>query len=221
MSDTTTTKKKTNIETMSLATKLAAIGKRIGAVDKKGTNTQQKYNFIEYSEVASRVRTLFDEYHVIIIPEVVNVEYDEVVNKYGGKGYHYLLNMDFTIINGDNAEDRECMTWVGEATDYGDKGINKAETAGTKYFLMRLFNISEKGDDDPDRTTPAEAINTEVASLVGEFSEQELATAKLHLGMCENEEKLKNVYKGLGKIAKHPEIIKYTNIKLQALKRGE
>ena len=216
-----TAKKKDGIESMSLATKLATIGRKIGAVDKKGMNTQQKYNFIEYSEVASRVRTLFDEYHVIIIPEVVDVKFDEVTNKYGGKGYHYILTMDFTIVNGDNAEDRECMSWLGEATDYGDKGINKAETAGTKYFLMRLFNISEKGDDDPDKTTPAESVNPEVAHIVNKFSEQEIATAKLHLGMCDSEEKLKTTYKGLGEIAKHPEIIKYTNQKRINLKKGE
>lgn len=213
-----TVKKK---EALSLATKLAIIGKKIGAVDKKGINQQQKYNFIEYSEVASRVRSLFDEYHVIIIPEVEDVSFDEVVNKYGGKGYHYILRMNFTIINGDDEEDRECMKWLGEATDYGDKGINKAETAGTKYFLMRLFNISEKGDEDPDNTTPAETISTEVTGLIKKFNKQELATAKVHLGMCSDKESLEKTYKGLGDIAKHPEIIKYTNQKLSELKKGE
>ena len=46
------------------------------------------------------------------------------------------------------------MGWLGESADYGDKGVNKAETSGTKYFLMRLFNISEKGEEEADSKTP-------------------------------------------------------------------
>jgi len=62
--------------------------------------------------------------------------------------------MKFTIINGEDTKDREEYSWLGEATDFGDKGINKAETSGVKYFIMRLFNISEKGEADADAFSP-------------------------------------------------------------------
>lgn len=194
--------------TLSLASKLAAIGKEIGAVDKSGRNTQQNYAYIEYGVVAGRIRELFDKYHIIIIPNVDNVIQDEITNKYGNKGYHYILNMTFTLINGDDVEDQEIASWAGEASDYGDKGINKAETSGTKYFLMRLFNISEKGDDN-DGNTPDEITETKKKS---KFSDQEIATAKLKLGSCGDLETLKNTYQGLGDISKDAEIIKYTNV---------
>ena len=114
--------------------------------------------------------------------------------------------MSFTLINGDCPEDQEVATWAGEASDYGDKGINKAETAGTKYFLMRLFNISEKGDEDADAQTPAEMKETRPAS---KFSRQTLAEAKLRLGMAADIAELKSVYTSLGEVAKDPEIIKF------------
>lgn len=190
----------------SLASKLAAIGNEIGKIDKTGRNQQQNYAYIEYGVVAGRIRELFDKYKVIIIPNVDNIQQDEITNKYGGKGYHYILQMSFTLINGDCPEDQEVATWAGEASDYGDKGINKAETAGTKYFLMRLFNISEKGDEDADAQTPAEMKETRRAS---KFSRQTLAEAKLRLGMAADIAELKSVYTSLGEVAKDPEIIKF------------
>ena len=191
----------------SLATKLAAIGKEIGAIDKSGKNQLQNYNYIEYGVVAGRIRELFDKYHIIIIPSVDNVEADEITNKYGGKGYHFVLNMTFTLINGEDKDDREVATWAGEASDYGDKGINKAETAGTKYFLMRLFNVSEKGEDN-DANTPEVAESSRPKT---KLSEHELAKAQLRLGMCKDVEELGEAYKSLGVVGQDPAVIQYTN----------
>ncbi len=199
---------------LSLASKLATIGKEIGAIDKSGRNTQQNYTYIEYGVVAGRIRELFDKYHIIIIPNVNDIQQDEITNKYGGKGYHYILSMTFTLINGENPEDQEIASWAGEASDYGDKGINKAETAGTKYFLMRLFNISEKSDDN-DANTPYEMTETRKAS---KFSDQEIATAKLKLGASKDIEELRSNYQELGELGKDSEIIKYTNKMKASLK---
>lgn len=197
---------------MSLAAKLAAIGKEIGAVDKSGRNTQQNYAYIEYGVVAGRIRELFDKYHIIIVPSVDNVQQDEITNKYGGKGYHYILTMTFLLINGDDNEDREVASWAGEASDYGDKGINKAETAGTKYFLMRLFNVSEKGDEDADKITPPEMVETISAPKKGfpsHHSKAEIDEAKVRLAAVKDLQELKAEYGKLGALALDPEIIEY------------
>lgn len=199
-----------NNKPLSLASKLAAIGKEIGAVDKSGKNRQQKYDYIEYGVIAGRIRELFDKYHIIIVPNVDSVKCDEIATKSGAKGYHYILTMTFTLINGDDSEDREIASWAGEASDYGDKGINKAETAGTKYFLMRLFNISEKGEEEADKKTPEQAIAQHFGKPTEPlFSPAAIAEAKIKLGVCTSMEELKNAYKGLGSIAKAPEVIKY------------
>ena len=202
-------------KSMTLASKLAAIGKEIGAVDKSGKNTQQNYNYIEYGVVAGRIRELFDKYHIVIVPSVENVNQDEVTNKFGGKGYHYLLEMSFTIVNGDDTEDKMISKWIGEATDYGDKGINKAETAGTKYFLMRLFNVSEKGEAEADSESPAPMTETrsKVASngFSGRYTKADVDEAKVKLSMAKDVEELKIVYAKLGGIMLDKEIIAYKN----------
>lgn len=134
----------------SLAAKIAAISKDLGAIKKGGHNKEQHYDFIEYAAVSGKIRELLDKHGVAIIPTVTDYERDDVTSRNGATGYHYTLKMTFTVINADDQEDKIVATWMGESTDWGDKGINKAETSGTKYFLMRLFNISEKGDADND-----------------------------------------------------------------------
>lgn len=193
----------------SLATKLAAIGREIGAVDKSGKNTQQNYAYIEYGVVAGRIRELFDKYHVIIIPSVESVQQDEIMNKYGGKGYHYVLTMTFDIVNGDDPDDREIASWTGEASDYGDKGINKAETAGTKYFLMRLFNVSEKGEEEADKSTPSTVVASESRRTGRQFTKTEISAAKVALGMATDMQDLKARYSKLGEVALEREVIDY------------
>lgn len=141
---------------LTLAAKLAKIGQAVGAIEKSGVNQQQRYNFIPYSEVAARTREQLAKNNVAIVPMVTEVERDEVRTRNGSVGYHYILKMEFTITDGDS-DSRIVSEWFGESTDYGDKGINKAITSGTKYFLMRLFNVSEAESEDADATTPEEA----------------------------------------------------------------
>lgn len=147
---------------LSLASKLAAIGNEIGVTAKTGTNAQQKFDYIEYATVSGKVRSLFDKYKVIILPQVDDYEVKEVKNKYGNIGYHYTLRMSFLIKDGESDESFE-RKWLSESIDFGDKSINKAETAGTKYFYMRLFNVSEKGEQETDKITP-EIVASESAN---------------------------------------------------------
>ena len=194
---------------LSLASKLAAIGKEIGAVDKSGKNAEQNYNYIEYGVVAGRIRELFDKYGVIIVPSVESIDQDEITNKYGRKGYHYIMHMTFMLINGDDPDDREIASWAGEASDYGDKGINKAETAGTKYFLMRLFNVSEKGEEDADKTTPEPMSETRPMAGKKDGRDVAIADAKIKLAMAQSMDELKAVYAKLGALALDPLVVEY------------
>lgn len=141
-------------DNISLAAKLAQIAEEIGTTAKAGTNKEQGYKYIEYAAVSGKMRSLLAKYHIIIVPTVEDYEKDEISSKSGSAGFHYVVRMRFVAINGDKPDDRIEATWLGESTDYGDKGVNKAETSGTKYFYMRLLNISEKSDEDADSVTP-------------------------------------------------------------------
>ena len=179
---------------LSLGAKLARIGKEIGKVDKTGKNQQQRYDYIEYGVVAGRIRELFDEYRVIIIPSVVEYSQDNITTRNGGVGYHYTLKMRFQIINGDDPQDTISADWMGESADYGDKGINKAETSGTKYFLMRLFNVSEKGEEEADAKTPKFDKSEPNPKKTPKTSVRDISYAVSALEQCKTMDDLKKTY---------------------------
>lgn len=140
-----------NTKELNLYQKLAAITGEIGTVAKAGKNKEQGYNFIEYAAVAGLLRSLFAKYNVICLPKMGERQATEVTTSRGTRGTYVLIHFEFTFINGDKPEEREVIPWIGEALDYGDKATNKAATGALKYCLMRTFNVSEKGDEDPDQ----------------------------------------------------------------------
>lgn len=144
--------------------KLAKISGEIGVVAKDGKNNEQKYAFIEYAAVAGKLRTLFAKYGVVIVPRIKSQERTEITSKYGAKGFHTLAKLEFQVVNADDPSDHFMVEWESEAADYGDKATNKAATAALKYYEMRQFNISEKGDDSDEVTPP------EIAGAAGSAS---------------------------------------------------
>lgn len=140
--------------------KLLAITEEIGKIDKTGTNTMQGYKFIEQAQVVAEVRVQLAKHGVMIIPETVSRELErhEVTRSNGKPGVdvHARVASRYTLVNADNPDEKMICEWdAGEAIDSGDKATNKATTASHKYFLMKLFNISDK--DDPDAESPVAA----------------------------------------------------------------
>lgn len=134
---------------MSIYEKLNAIMDVVGKIEKTGRNTSQNYNFIEQSVVMAKLRPLFVEYGLLLLPGVNKTNYTTTAS---GKMTVAQLDMHFTLVNVDNPSERLEFPWSSEGADNGDKAINKAETAGEKYFLLKLLMISEK--DDPDADSP-------------------------------------------------------------------
>lgn len=154
-------KKSSDVRSLNIYQKLAEITGKIGVIDKGGKNTEQNYAFIEYAAVAGKLRTLFAEYGVLIIPRMpksADHQREEITTKYGNKGVAILIDFTFEIVNADKPDDKFDVTWTGEAADYGDKGTNKAATSALKYYLMRQFNISEKGEDNDEHAIDRGAV---------------------------------------------------------------
>lgn len=139
---------------LNLYQKLAKITGEIGVIAKDGNNQQQKYKYIEYETIAGKFRELFSKYNVVLIPSMVEQERTSITTARGASGVSTVCHFEFTVVNADKPDDRFVVKWQGEAADYGDKATNKAATAAVKYYLMRQFNISSKGDEDPDSQTP-------------------------------------------------------------------
>jgi len=159
------TKDQLDTSTLNIYQKLARITGEVGLIKKGGTNKDQGYAFIEYAAVAGELRGLFAKYGVVIVPRMaiaVDQQRTEVASKYGAKGNHALIDFAFDVVNADKPDDRFTVPWTGESQSFDDKGTNKAATSALKYYLMRQFNISEKGDD-PDEVTPIAVAVTRAA----------------------------------------------------------
>lgn len=138
---------------VNLYQRLLAITQEIGKIDKTGRNSQQGYTFIEQAQVVAEVRAQLAKHGVMIIPETISRTIDRFENAKGTTMFHANVVSRYTLINVDNPEERMVCEWdAGEALDSSDKATNKATTASNKYFLMKLFNISDK--DDPDSESP-------------------------------------------------------------------
>lgn len=144
----------TETQQLNIYQKLAKITGEIGVIAKDGNNQQQKYKYIEYETIAGKFRELFSKYGVVLIPSMVEQERSAITTSRGSSGLSTVCHFEFTVVNADKPDDRFMVKWQGEAADYGDKATNKAATAAVKYYLMRQFNISSKGDEDPDSQTP-------------------------------------------------------------------
>ncbi len=156
-------KQSSDVRSLNIYQKLSAIMGDIGVVEKGGKNTEQNYAFIEYAAVAGKLRALFSEYGVLIVPRMPKASEhvrEEITTKYGSKGVAILIDFTFEIINADKPDDKFEVTWTGEAADYGDKGTNKAATSALKYYLMRQFNISEKGEDNDEHSVDRGSTET-------------------------------------------------------------
>lgn len=139
---------------LTLAAKIAKVAAEIGPIEKDGFNNEQRYKFIEYAAVAAQIRKKQAEVGIAIIPQINSYACQQIKTAKGRSGFHYLLDMTFTIVNTDDSSDKQEVKWFGESTDFGDKGINKAITSAVKYFAMRLYNISEKDEKEADQETP-------------------------------------------------------------------
>jgi hypothetical protein len=145
------------IAKLNIYQKLAAITGEVGVVKKGGRNQEQGYSFIEYAAVAGELRSLFWKYGVVVVPRMQSPSKQrhlDITSKGGKAGYYVQIEFYFTIVNADNPDDHFNVSWTGEAADFGDKATNKAATSALKYYLMRQFNISEKGEEEADASTP-------------------------------------------------------------------
>jgi hypothetical protein len=134
-------------EKLNLYQKLAAISGSVGSIAKTGTNQSQNYSFIEQAQVISTLKPLLEAQHIVIMPEIV--EHNLVQKEKGAK---VIVHMKFTVVDGDNPDDRFEANWYAEGDDTLDKATSKAGTSGEKYFLMKLFKISDRDDPDAQST---------------------------------------------------------------------
>lgn len=130
----------------SLAGKLAKVMSLVSPVHRNERHEKQGYRYASYGEVAEEIRKAMAKANLSLSIHVMKAQREEENN-----GIYNRVTLHFVLLDGDTGAMMVCP-WEGEAADFGtaDKGINKAITSASKYFLMRTFLVSTTDEESND-----------------------------------------------------------------------
>lgn len=140
---------------MSIYSKILQVMKEVEKVPKNGYNQFHKYYYATESDLTESIRPILIDAGLAFFATVLDQSREGEFTK---------VKMEFTLADTETGETLKSIFW-GEGQDKGDKGLYKAYTGATKYFLMKTFLIPT--GDDP-----------ECDSSVDERNHQKLATDK-------------------------------------------
>lgn len=137
------------------------------------------YTYQGWEDVLPAVRHACDEAGLVILPSIKSSETTIGQTKNGGTSYRTTVVMEF-VLGAAGSPDTAVMTWAGEAIDTGDKGLQKAATSATKYFLLKLFQIATKEDagHDPDAIANPEKESAKSSKPKAETTDPVLLVTK-------------------------------------------
>lgn len=136
----------TTVAKTSLVSKLAEACDKVGGVEKKGRNENQRYNYVKAADVAKAIRHELFQRKVILLADEESIDQVLVKTQAGGVMRHLTLKVKYTLHDGESGETLS-MVAFGVAMDSGDKAIYKAKTGALKYFLRGLGIIPDEKDD--------------------------------------------------------------------------
>lgn len=121
-------------------------------IDKSGVNQQQRYNYRGIDQVMNALAPLLAEHQLLIIPSTLNHDISQGTTAKGGTSYHHRVEMEYTVVGPEGTIGP--FRSRGECIDYADKGLNKAQTAAYKYWVLTALCVPVEGHEDADSTTP-------------------------------------------------------------------
>lgn len=124
------------------------------AIGKGGYNENQKYKYTEAVVVIREVRKLMVSYQLRLKSEVLERKREEV----SPKAKLTVLTIKYTIIDSESGETDSTII-TAEGMDSGDKGNNKAMTAGLKYFFRDTFLLEFADDPEKEEQQPTQRKN--------------------------------------------------------------
>lgn len=133
--------------------RLAYIMAEVPAIAKDQKNQQQGYAFRGIDDVFNALHGLFAKHEVVVLPEVLEVEYVQQLagqNQKLATDARCLIRYNFVTVDGSSAS----MTVQGESRDYADKATGQAMSAGYKIGLLEMFLIPLEGSPEADSQSP-------------------------------------------------------------------
>jgi len=133
----------------SVVEKLNKVMKELGAIEKDGTNSFHKYDYVSHAGMMKKLNPLLVKHGVIIsATDVVVVSCEP-----SGQSNRVVMSVKYEATDGETSLS---ACGVGEGVDKGDKASYKAQTGAHKYALKALFTIPDELDAEGDLTTDAE-----------------------------------------------------------------
>lgn len=131
--------------TASVYAKLRELVTEVGAVEQRGHNERQDYDYMTAEDLLRAVRKPLADKGLTLVPSLTEVTEREIHTRSGASTIT-TVTVEFTITDGEGRVD---ATWAGQGQDPGDKGLGKAYTNCIKTFLRTLLLIPQ-GQDDPE-----------------------------------------------------------------------
>lgn len=147
---------------------------QIGFISKGEKNTNLGYAFRGIDSILNKVGPILTELGIVVYPKHRLLSSEEVTSKSGGRGYRVVVESEWMFaIGSDGSRPYSAVTatTLGEAIDYSDKAINKAQTQSFKNALAQVLSIPT-GEPDPDEETPEQVVpETTAAQALREIAE--------------------------------------------------
>ena len=124
----------------SIYAKISKVTDEVSVIPKNGYNGHFNYNYVREDDIIEMVRPILVKHGLVYVPNVVEQQRNGEFTK---------VNLEFTLADVDSGETLKSNFW-GEGQDKNDKGLYKAYTGATKYFLMKTFQIGS--GDDPEQS---------------------------------------------------------------------
>jgi len=135
-----------------LVAKLTKILGQVGGIPKDLQNKEQHFMYRSEDAVMERLRPLLAGEAILCLPSEESVTtLAPMRSKEGKEASHFAVRVGYTFIDAATGESLGPCYMSGEAADWGDKALQKAQTFAGKAFLSKVFMIScgdDAGDDN-------------------------------------------------------------------------
>jgi len=159
----------------------------VGAVSKDKQNVQQNYKYRSIDDVYNALNPALAKHGVVIMPDVIDVDKAERTNKNGTVMTYTTVKVEYTFYAAEDGSSIQ-TTFYGEASDTGDKSINKAMSAAMKYACFQVFCIpTEDLQDDADKTSPEQSAPKKTSANYGKESHKRYQDYLTNGGINPNE----------------------------------
>ena len=129
---------------LTLIEKISLVMEAIDAVEKKGRNEAQKYDYQRATDVTKEVRREFIKQGLVFVTSITDIETLPIPRDRGTPNMLVTIKGNFEISDGIEAIK---FSGVGMGQDVGDKGVYKAITGMLKYGLRTLLLLPDEKDD--------------------------------------------------------------------------